>query len=181
MDFIALLQQYGYLAVLAGTFLEGETVLVMAGFAASRHHLDLSGVILTGAAGAFLGDQWFFALGGRYHRHPPSWLRGLPAKTEKINRLVQRYGLLIVIALRFMYGFRIAGPVIIGMLGFPRYRFAIANLAGAVLWSAVISSAGYAFGQGLRWTLADFYHDELIIFGLIALGGVAYWLIRRHL
>ena len=179
MDFTALLQQYGYLAVLAGAFLEGETVLMMAGFAASRHHLDLSGVILTGAAGAFLGDQLFFALGGRYRRRPPSWLRGLPAKTERISRLVQRYGLPIIVAIRFMYGFRIAGPVIIGMLGFPRRRFAIANLAGAVLWSAAISSAGYAFGQALRWVLADLRHDELIVFGLIALGGAAYWLIRR--
>jgi len=32
----ALLHQFGYLAVFIGTFLEGETILVMAGFFAER-------------------------------------------------------------------------------------------------------------------------------------------------
>ncbi len=41
-DFI---ETYGYLAVLVGTFLEGETILVLGGFAAN-HHLDLMWVIV---------------------------------------------------------------------------------------------------------------------------------------
>jgi membrane protein DedA with SNARE-associated domain len=34
-------EAYGYLAVLAGTFVEGETILVLGGFAASRGYLGL--------------------------------------------------------------------------------------------------------------------------------------------
>jgi membrane protein DedA with SNARE-associated domain len=38
-----LLQKFGYLAVFVGTFLEGETILVMAGFFAERGYLTFSG------------------------------------------------------------------------------------------------------------------------------------------
>ena len=41
-----LLQKFGYLAVFVGTFLEGETILVMAGFFAERGYLQIPLVIL---------------------------------------------------------------------------------------------------------------------------------------
>ena len=58
-----LIEQYGYLAVLVGALLEGETILLIAGFAAHRGYLDLGAVIAVAAVGGFLGDQVFFWLG----------------------------------------------------------------------------------------------------------------------
>src|ERR1051325_4806479 len=58
-----LLHKFGYLAVFVGTFLEGETILVMAGFFAERGYLHLLGVILTAFAGAFVGHVFWFWLG----------------------------------------------------------------------------------------------------------------------
>ena len=40
------LAQYGYLAVFAGTLLEGEVILVLAGFAAHQGYLQLPVVML---------------------------------------------------------------------------------------------------------------------------------------
>ena len=42
MTLTALIASYGYYALFVGTFLEGETVLIAAGFAAHRGILDLS-------------------------------------------------------------------------------------------------------------------------------------------
>jgi membrane protein DedA with SNARE-associated domain len=36
MDLQSMIENYGYAAILVGTFLEGETILVLAGLAASR-------------------------------------------------------------------------------------------------------------------------------------------------
>ena len=47
-----LLQKFGYLAVFLGTFLEGETILVMAGFFAERGYLRLPLVVVTACGGA---------------------------------------------------------------------------------------------------------------------------------
>jgi membrane protein DedA with SNARE-associated domain len=64
VDVAALVQDYGYYAVFVGALLEGETVLAMAGYAAFEGYLKLERVILIAAIGGFLGDQFFFYLGG---------------------------------------------------------------------------------------------------------------------
>ena len=58
-----LIQTYGYVAILVGTFLEGETVLVLGGLAAHQGYLQLPGVMLAAFAGTLIGDQLFFFLG----------------------------------------------------------------------------------------------------------------------
>ena len=54
---------YGYFAVFLGTLLEGETVLLAAGFAAYRGLLDWPLVALVAFFGATVGDQLAFLLG----------------------------------------------------------------------------------------------------------------------
>ena len=46
MTLESIVDTYGYLAVLLGTFLEGETILVLGGFAAHRGYLALPWVIV---------------------------------------------------------------------------------------------------------------------------------------
>lgn len=60
-----LVGHYGYLAVAVGCVLEGETVLLMAGYAAHRGMLDLPGVMAVALASSFAGDQFWFWLGRR--------------------------------------------------------------------------------------------------------------------
>ena len=61
MSLVELIQGYGYWAVAAGAFLEGETMLLVAGAAASRGHLSLPAVVAV-AALASLGDDLRFVL-----------------------------------------------------------------------------------------------------------------------
>lgn len=59
MELKHLIASYGYFAILIGTFLEGETILVLAGLAAHQGYLDLTGVIFGAFAGSLCGDQFF--------------------------------------------------------------------------------------------------------------------------
>jgi membrane protein DedA with SNARE-associated domain len=74
--------QYGYAALLAGTFLEGETILIMAGFAAHQGYLKLIWVIFAAFTGSLAGDQFYF-LPGRLkggpilQRHPVWQLKAI--------------------------------------------------------------------------------------------------------
>ena len=61
-----LLPHLGYLAVFVGCFLEGETVLALAGVAAEHGYLSLPVVVATGALGGIVGDQTLFFVGRRY-------------------------------------------------------------------------------------------------------------------
>jgi membrane protein DedA with SNARE-associated domain len=57
------LEIHGYWVLFVGTFLEGEAILIMAGFLAFQGYLNVGGVIITAFAGSFLGDQFYFYLG----------------------------------------------------------------------------------------------------------------------
>ena len=60
MDFTSIIEHYGYAAIVIGTFLEGETILVLAGLVAHQGYLKLTGVITAAFLGSLCGDQLFF-------------------------------------------------------------------------------------------------------------------------
>src|SRR5690606_41255131 len=63
MNLPDLLQQYGYAAVFVGTFVEGESMVVLGGYGAHRHYLRLEWVIAAAFAAAVVSDQLYYRLG----------------------------------------------------------------------------------------------------------------------
>ena len=94
---------------------------------------------------------------------------------------LQRYGAWVVVSVRFLYGFRIAGPVLIGASGMAWTRFAAFYAVGAVLWAVLLTGLGWFFGQAAQALLGKAQHYE----GWLALGvivvalGYALWSRRR--
>ncbi len=174
-----LIQQYGYLAVLIGTVLEGETVLLMAGYAAHRGYMDLGLVIVVGTFGGFVGDQFFFMLGRARGRQLLARFPAIQAQSARVQRLVDRYHTWLIVGVRFMYGLRVAGPVLLGMSEVSHGRFAVFNALGALLWAALIAGAGYAFGEAFQMVLADAKRYEALVLGVILLTGIGIWTYRR--
>ncbi|CAG1005184.1 Inner membrane protein YohD [Burkholderiales bacterium] len=60
------IENHGLLAVLVGCLLEGETVLVLAGFAAHMGYLSLPEVPVTAALAGLAGDQAPYTAGRRW-------------------------------------------------------------------------------------------------------------------
>lgn len=179
----ALVESYGYYAVVIGTFLEGETVLIIAGFAAYRGYLSLPWVMVAAFAGSLLGDQFYFFLGRRYGARI---LRRFPRAAERavrVNALFSRYHTAFILVMRFLYGFRTIGPVVLGMSDIPTIKFVALNIIGAIVWTVVISSIGYVFGGTLEFMLKDMKRYEVAIFiGIALLGagiGLMHWLRAR--
>ncbi len=145
-----LIARFGYLAVLAGTFFEGETVPVLAGFAANQGLLRLDLVMLCAFVGSFCGDQLWFWIGRRYGK---TWLAKHPksaAAADKVGRLLDRWGDWFVLSFRFLYGLRAVSPVAIGLSSISALRFAVLNLISAAVWAVAVGSLGYAFGQAIE-------------------------------
>ncbi len=173
------LQQYGYLAVLVGTVLEGETILLIAGFAAHSGYLNIGLVVAVAAAGGFAGDQAFYWLGRlRGNAVIARWPK-LQRHARKVNTLLERHHSWIIVGIRFMYGLRVAGPVLIGMSDVPPLRFAAFNLIGAILWAALIGGAGYLFGQAVELVLGNIRRYEGLALAAVAAVGILFWLFQR--
>lgn len=166
MDIPALIQQHGLAAVFVGAFLEGETVLLFAGASAHLELLDLRAVIATAAAGAFLGDNLFFLIGRHFGPRVADRLPWVATAVPRMDRLIARWRWIAVVALRFMYGMRMAGPVVIGAGKMPMWEFMAANALGAVLWSALIAVLGYAAGQAVMRMLGGVVGIEKALLAL---------------
>lgn len=182
MNIEALLEAYGYYALFIGTFLEGETILVLAGFLAHQGHLELRWVILLAFLGSLSGDTLVFHLGrwkGRaFLARRPHWDK----RAARVQRALDKYGTYVVLSFRFFYGLRNITPFVIGSTGFRPTRFFLLNATGAAIWAAVVGSGGYLFGEAIGLFLKDVkqYERWLLLFGVI-LGCVLFILHSRSL
>lgn len=180
IPFESFLETYGYVAVFIGAFAEGETILVLGGFAAQRGYLFLPGVILAAFIGSLCADLLFFYLG---RRHTQWVLNRFPlwkAHIEKAHRLLERFRTPVLLGFRFMYGLRTIIPFLIGMSSVSRRTFIILDVIAAFVWAVAVGTGGYLFGHTLEVVLGDIRHYELIIIGAMAIMGLVLWALHRH-
>jgi membrane protein DedA with SNARE-associated domain len=185
LNLAELIDTYGYLAVFVGAFLEGESILALAGLAAYREYLDFRVVVIVACIAGFLGDQLYFFL-GRYRGQ--AILRRYPHFQERAHRfdaMLARWHAPLIIAIRFMYGFRIVGPVMLGMGHVPAWKFVVYNFIGAAIWAPLVVGIGYEFGEIVEAALGNMKKFELAVFGAVSLFGVILFLahlrrMRRH-
>ncbi|CAA0080478.1 Inner membrane protein YohD [BD1-7 clade bacterium] len=147
VDWQHLVVEYGYLGILIGTLLEGEVIVIIGGFMAHRHYLELPLVMLFAFTGTLISDQLFYYIGrikGRpYIDSRPHW----QVRTEKVFSLLHKYPVLLVLGFRFMYGLRTITPLAIGASNFPPLKYLILNTIGAGIWAIVVSTLGYLIGD----------------------------------
>ena len=144
-----LIAQYGYLAILIGTFLEGEMILVLGGFAAHEGLLNLWLVIALAFLGTLAGDQLYFFLGRMKGHALIKRFKFLRENIHHVHNLLEKYDTLYIIGFRFLYGLRTISPVIIGTTKIKTSKFVILNIIGAAIWAIAFGFLGYVFGLAL--------------------------------
>jgi membrane protein DedA with SNARE-associated domain len=180
MDLQSIIENYGYAAILIGTFLEGETILVLAGLAAHQGYLVLTWVILAAFLGSLGGDQLFFYLGRRHSQAILSRRPGWKQKAVKVNRMMNRLQTPLILCFRFLYGLRTVTPFAIGMSTVSAKKFILLNAAGALVWAAAVASGGYLFGHVLEVIIGKAKSYEIYIMGSVAMVGVLIWIFHFY-
>lgn len=175
----AFLARWGYVAIVAGTFLEGETVLLAGGAMAHRGLLSLPWVIVCAFIASFAGDQMWFLLGRKYGPRALDRRPGWAPAAERVRGWLQRFGAAFVLAFRFIYGIRVLTPVLLGASGYPATRFVPLNAAGAAIWACTVASLGWSLGEGLTHVLGRASKVEEGLLVAVATGMVIA-LVLRH-
>ncbi|MBK9117026.1 MAG: DedA family protein [Betaproteobacteria bacterium] len=183
-EYAHLIEQYGYAATFAGTLVEGESLLILSGLAAHRGYLSLPLVIGVGALGGALGDLCFFLLGRHYGGDLLTRFPRFAPAADRVRGMIERHPAATIVAVRFTYGLRAAGPAIIGTTRVAFAQFAALNALGAAIWSACWAVAGYLLGRAAERVLGDLAHVERELFGaalvLVVAGVVALRVWRRR-
>jgi membrane-associated protein len=185
LDPRSLIQSFGLLGVLAlmfvetgllvGFFFPGDSLLFVAGIAASPVATDILGVrplplpvLLIGApACAIAGAQLGHHLGARYgvkmFERPDSRL----FKAEYVKRAehyFNKYGpAKAVVLARFIPVVRTFLNPVAGMLHMPARRFLLWNVVGGILWTDGVLLAGYLPARKLRDTIGAANIDKYLL------------------
>jgi len=170
---------YGYLAVFLGTLLEGETILLLAGYAAHRGHLSLPIVMVVAFAGSLLGDQTMFWIGHRYGRRILTRWPRLEPRVARVRPLLHRFGNAFALVFRFLYGLRNVTPLAMAIGGFPPRRFFALNVLGAGIWAAVVSTVGYLFGEAAEAALPHTHHYQIVGLVAVIVAVTIFMIVRR--
>lgn len=137
--------------LLAGFLLPADTLLVGAGILVAAGALPipvwLSLTALTVAAAG--GDQVAYLIGRRLGPRLQSGRRArvvTPERLDAARALLDRHGTKAVVLARFVPLARTLTPVLAGVAGMDRRRFAALNLAGAAAWAVLMFGGGYWLG-----------------------------------
>jgi len=136
-------------------FLPGDSLLFAAGALAASGAFDLSLLALLLTAAATLGDAVNYAagryVGPRVFRQGEG--TGLSNKLlnrrhlERSHAFFERYGGKAIVLGRFVPIVRTFVPFVAGAASMTYARFALYNVAGAMVWVGICVGAGYGFGN----------------------------------
>lgn len=168
MSIDTLVQQYGLFAIFVGAGIEGEAVVVTGGVLAHRGLVPLIPACLCAAAGSFIVDQLWFALGRRFRDH--RWVAKVKARPgfARALDLLERRPTGFILAFRFIYGMRTISPIAIGTTKVPLRTFLPLNALAAAIWGPAFTLFGFYVGHALD-PLIDRIAGKLHVVALVAL------------
>jgi membrane protein DedA with SNARE-associated domain len=149
-SFLDLIRQHGdavYTFLFSYAASHSMLFALFAGYAASSGALSLATVVAVCWIGSFAGDTVRFWLGRRYGHRLFARFPRLARSADVAVRLAERHHVWMILTHRYPHGIRGVAGFAYGMSPMPWSTFLAFNCLAAGLWSTVVVSAGFAFGQ----------------------------------
>ncbi|MBV6320361.1 VTT domain-containing protein [Duganella violaceipulchra] len=192
-----LIQQYGtlvYAVLFAIIFCEtglvvlfffpGDTLLFIAGALCALGEMNLFLLMLLLITAAVSGNTLNYwigeAIGQRVFTHDYRWLN--KEALRRTHEFFEKHGGKTIVMARFVPVVRTFAPFVAGVSDMTHARFQMYNITGAVLWVALLTTAGYFFGN---IAIVREHLTEIVLFGVgiavvpMALGGM--WKLSRRM
>ena len=168
---IPFIQSYGYIVIFVGSISEGESIVLLGGFASHEKYLFFPFVFFFAMLGAIAGD-WFFFFAGKYKKN--FIFKRFPSLSHIVKKplaVIEKRPKFISFAMRFMYGFRYIVPMGIGASNVPTRQFLFWNGLGALFWAFTVTTAGYIAGDVLESFFGEIkkYEFRIIVFTVVVI------------
>ncbi len=168
-------------ALLIGLAFPGDSLLFVAGVAASGTastllggaHLSVAGLFIGAPIAAILGAQvghWFGATYGRKLFDRPDGRFFNQKRVQATEKWLGKYGTgRAIILARFVPFIRTLINPMCGIVNIPARKFFIWNLIGGIIWTQSIISLGYILGEKLKGSIDTYL---LPIIGVIIIASL---------
>ena len=146
----------------------------------TRGVFDAPYTILAGFAGSFISDWLYYIVGRLNGRYFIAKRPALHARLVPVQTFFETHKLQILLTYRFLYGFRVIIPLIIGMSTVRPVQFLVYSVVSGMLWATIVSTVGYAIGRFLDLKTSVFEENLLlIILGFAGFGMLLGYVIKR--
>ncbi len=145
----SLIPALGYITLATGSFLEGETTVILGGIATYQGYLGLPWTIICAFIGTFLGDLTYFYIGYTKGANLIQKRTKPGSFPKKILKFLNKNQVLTILGFRFLYGLRTAILISLGASKIKPTRFILLNTIGSLIWILILYFIGYTFGHSL--------------------------------
>jgi len=159
----AYIAKYGYIGIFAGTFLEGETTVLLGGIFSRLGYMNICMVMFYAFAGTLVGDCTFFSIGRCFGRTLIDRFEFIKNKVPLANRIIKHYGNFIIFIIRFLVGIRAVVLILLGCTNMKVGRFLLFSFLNSLCWSILVGLIGYLFGRVVFVFVDDIKQYETVI------------------
>ena len=166
-----------------GFVFPGEIAVVIGGYLAYNHTVNLYAVLAAAILGAVIGDSIGYSVGKRWGdallvRLPKRFVK--PEHVAQGKALINRLGGKAVFTGRFAAALRALVPGLCGVSRLPYRKFLFWNVLGGATWATGFTLLGY--GAGKAWHQVEHYASLVswLMLGAVVLGAAALVLIKRR-
>ena len=189
-------QWVGYSAIMLAMFLENlfppipsELIMPLGGFYVQQGQLHFLPVVLAGLVGTVLGAFPWYGIGRLVNeerleiwlKRNGRWLGISVGELGRSRRWFNRYGVALVFWGRLVPGIRTLISVPAGIELMPFVPFLIWTTAGSLIWTLLLTFAGFALGESysnVELWIGSFSTVIKIILVIVLLSGLIWMVIR---
>ena len=169
--------------LLVGFFLPGDSLLITAGVFAAGGLLDIRLLVPSLIVAAIVGNATGYAIGKRTGKALYSRPDSLLFRREHLQMThdyYDKHGGITIILAQFIPILRTFAPVVAGVAEMGYTRFATYNVAGAILWVASMTLAGYALGNLIPNIEQRIHYVVAVVIAISLVPPAIAWLRRRR-
>ena len=171
-----IIEQYGYWALFAGTFAEGEAVFIAAAALAAAGILEPWKVIVVAATGAFIGHLFFFAIGRWRGMQIINSVEFLRTHHPKANKVLDHYAHWSDFIFQYLDGTRLVAAIMFGCSSIEFWRFFLLQIVNCITWAIVIYAAGHFLGIAALQVIEHYgFIGLMVAIGVIVIIALLAW------
>lgn len=168
------IQTYGYIALFIYSMGGGFVGIVAASILSALGKLDLTLSIIIACCGNIAGSTLLAYL-SRYQKQDfKRYLAKHKRKTALAQLYLRRYGILLIFANKFIYGFKTILPLAIGLSSYSLKKFTFFNAIACALWAIGIAIPAYLASDWVKGVFEKLqgYPYVMPIFLIVLIGGI---------
>jgi Uncharacterized membrane-associated protein len=174
------LEVCAYVGSYIGYIIGGEILFVAALISAKMGELNVYLVLFSVFLSAMTVDWFFFWIGRKQGQPYVDKRPKMKAKIKKMNYFFEKYPNILLMVYRYLFGFRIVVPIMIGLTDFSIYKFILISIFGGLIWVSLFGFLGYHCANQILSKL-EFIQENIwaFVIGLILFSIANRWYRKR--